>query len=168
MPQIYKRTLMAKCEFNRDAKALRDFFWNSILKEHYLVMLPYFVLSLKLFIVCLLVSKLTFSVKLLWTLRANNFYSNMVSVTGGGVGWCWEYPPPGILSTWDSVVRSLTSSRDWYFIYGPGKKFSSGQQKWNIASPITAVFTSPITNHYCFQEYIIWTVLRSETKKLRN
>ena len=50
-------------------------------------------------------------------------FSNAVSVTGVGVGRCWGYTPPGILSARDSVVRSLTRSRGWFLIYGSEKKF---------------------------------------------
>ena len=84
--------------------------------------------------------------------------SNIVSVTAVGVGNVGLYIPPDISNSWDSEVRSFTTSRDCFLIYGPEKKFCSGQQKMKHTSPITAVF----------RKNIVSTDLRSEIKKLRN
>ena len=53
---------------------------------------------------------------------------------------------------------SLTRSRDWFLIYGSEKNVMVRLAKMKHHVP----------NHCCFQEYLIWTVLRSEVKKLRN
>ena len=112
---------------------------TAILKEHRLVNASIFCSLFKV-VHCLFVSLTTDTLsKAIMELSSVQHFSNMVSVIGE-VGWCWGYTPSGISRIWDSVVKSVTRSHDWFLIYGPEKEFLSGQQKWNIASLITAIF----------------------------
>ena len=139
-------------QFNKDATHLRDGFWNSYFEET--LFSECFHILFKV-VHCLSVTLTTDTLsKAIMNPSSVQLFSNLVSQRG--VMWSWAYTPPGISSTWDSLVNSLAISRDWFLIYEPEKVLArSGKMEHHA------------TNHCYFQEWIIWTVLRSETKTLR-